>query len=178
MQAGSTNIENRTRDSRRHGCPFCPGQDRPPGSPVRAFRGGLSTDCAQCLGRNTGQPARGGLFAQKVFDLISQGKLEVIALTDRERESARGVPNHFGAGERDSVMVAQKRGAFLLSNESRVGDFCREKEIGHASLPSILCSCRLNCILDLPELRQIDADLGTKDRMKFNEGTLEAIFSD
>ena len=142
----------------------------------------FEVDCLQIVPRVLGEIQvnlqEGRLFAQKVLDLIAQGKLEVMALTEQERGSGGGIPNPFGAGERYSVMVAQERGALLLTNESRVGHFCREKGIGHASLPSILRSCRLNGILDFPELRQLMADLGTKDRMKFSDGTLEAIFGD
>ena len=139
-------------------------------------------DCLQIVPRVLGEIQvnlqEGRLFAQKVLDLISQGKLEVVVLTNGERESGESIPNRFGAGERDSVRVAQERGALLLTNESRVGHFCREKGIEYASLPSILRSCRLNGILDISELHHTIAELGTKDRMKFSEGTLEAIFGD
>jgi predicted nucleic acid-binding protein len=121
---------------------------------------------------------RGRAFAQKVLDLIPQGRLEVLILTVEEQEYRQRVPDNFGPGERDSVAVAQARGALLLTNESRVGHFCREKRIRYFTLPSILQSLRVEGILKIQEVRQIVADLEAKDRMKFRQETLKAIFAD
>ena len=115
-------------------------------------------------------------FAQKILDLIANGQLEVVDLPERATVSKHIVPNNFGIGERDSVLIAQENNALLLSNESRVEHFCREKGIAYASLSSILRSLRINRFLSIDELRQVVADLETKDRMKFNIQTIETIF--
>lgn len=65
----------------------------------------FEVDCLQIvpsvLGEIQVNLQEGRLFAQKVLDLISQGKLEVVVLTDGERDPGKSLPNRFGAGERD-----------------------------------------------------------------------------
>lgn len=144
----------------------------------KLFRVGRLHVVPSVLGEIQVNLQRGRGFAQQVLDLIPQGRLEVLTLTEEEREYRQLVPNNFGPGERDSVAVAQIRGALLLTNESRVGHFCREKRIEYLTLPSILRALWVESILKTQEVRQIIVDLEVKDRMKFRRDTLEAIFAD
>ena len=117
-------------------------------------------------------------YAQEVFATIASGQIQVVSLTQQEATFGATLPSTLGAGERESIAVAQKRGGTVLSNESRVVHVCQQSNIPCVRLPDILRALWAESVVSRQEVYTIIADLQVKDRMLFKQATLDAIFAD
>jgi predicted nucleic acid-binding protein len=97
-------------------------------------------------------------YAQEVFATIASGQIQVVSLTQQEATFGATLPSTLGAGERESIAVAQKRGGTVLSNESRVVHVCQQSNIPCVRLPDILRALWAESVVSRQEVSTIIAD--------------------
>ena len=110
--------------------------------------------------------------------LLVLWQLHVITLTQSEVTFQSTLPPTLGAGERESIAVAKERDGTVLSNESRVAHYCRQYQIQCIRLPDILRALWVEGVISKPDVQSIVDDLWTKDRMRFKQSVLDAIFAE
>ena len=117
-------------------------------------------------------------YAADVFALIAADQVQLVYLTQEEARLRDTLPATLGAGERESIAIAQARDGMLLSNESRVAHCCRQHNVSCLRLPDILRALWVEGLMSRQEVQDIIHDLQSKDRMQFKQATLEAILAD
>jgi predicted nucleic acid-binding protein len=121
--------------------------------------------------------ALGRSYATEILSSISSAQIEVIGLSQEETVFCDTLPSSLGVGERESIAIARERKGTLLSNESRVAHYCRQFQIPCIRLPGILRAFWIEGITSKDEVQLIVVDLQRKDKMKFKQSTLAAIFA-
>ncbi|MEE8303686.1 MAG: hypothetical protein V3S24_14765 [Candidatus Tectomicrobia bacterium] len=104
--------------------------------------------------------------------------MQVVSLTLEETTFRNALPDTLGAGERESIAVANARQATVISNESRVAHYCHQWRIPCVRLPDILRALWTEGVVSKHEVQTIIEDLQVKDRMQFTQETLDAIFDE
>jgi len=117
-------------------------------------------------------------YAINLFAILSAGRLRVLYLTPVEAEFCDALPLTLGSGERETIAVAKARNGLVLSNESRVAHICREHQIDCLRLPEILRSLWVENVVSKEQVEEIVRELAIKDRMRFKQSTVDAIFAD
>lgn len=122
--------------------------------------------------------SQGYAYYSALVEELNQGKLSLITLTDAERRLAEQLPLTLGAGERESLAVAQKRSAVLLSNERRVLHYAVQQGVQCYRIPTVLRALWQKQIVSKSEVEQLISAIETADRTRFNEATRNAILED
>jgi predicted nucleic acid-binding protein len=118
----------------------------------------------------------GRVYAQAIVAYLESQRLQVAYLTEAEQHFAMTLAVTLGAGERESMAVAYKRGWVLLCNESRVAHFCQEYQVALIDLTTLLRSLWREKVIEQSDVQTIITELSQKDRMGFNAKILNAIF--
>jgi predicted nucleic acid-binding protein len=122
--------------------------------------------------------AMGRQYAEGVFVLIGDSRIQVVSLTPEEITFRDTLPDTLGAGERESIAVAKEREGTVISNESRVAHYCSQLEIPCIRLPDILRALWVESVVSKQEVQIMIGDLQVKDRMQFKQESLDAIFAE
>lgn len=122
--------------------------------------------------------AMGRQYAEEVFVLIGDGRIQVVSLTLEETTFRDMLPDTLGAGEGESIAVAKERKGMVISNESRVAHYCHQLEILCVRLPDILRALWVERVVSKQEVQTMIGNLQVKDRMQFKQETLDAIFAE
>ncbi|GBC95750.1 hypothetical protein HRbin16_01544 [bacterium HR16] len=120
----------------------------------------------------------GHAFAKELTSMVDAGKIRVVHLTAEEKKETYTLPDTLGAGERESIVALRRRSGMLLSNESRVKHYCGQFGITCVRIPDILRALWQEGLVSKEEVMRLISDLKDKDRMRFTERTLQAIFID
>lgn len=120
----------------------------------------------------------GRVFAKELTSMVDAGKIQVIHLTAEEKTETHTLPDTLGAGERESIIALRRRLGILLSNESRVKHYCKQFGITCVRIPDILRALWREGVIPKEGVMRLISDLENKDRMRFTERTLQAIFID
>lgn len=120
----------------------------------------------------------GRQYAIDLFAMLGAGELRLVYLAPHEAVFRDTLPVTLASGERESIAAAKSRSGVVLSNESRVAHTCRENQVVCVRLPEILRALWVEQVATKLEVEEIVRDLGVKDRMRFKQSTLEAVFAD
>lgn len=115
-------------------------------------------------------------FAKEIFSFIEEGNLKISVLTEAESKEKANLPEQFGEGEKEILALCIIRGGVILSNERRVAEFCRAKNIHCHRIPAILRALWELKVCNINEVRTMVDELKAKDRMGFTQKALEEIF--
>ena len=75
------------------------------------------------------------------------------------------LPINFGYGERDSVIIAQRRAMVFVTNERRVINYCRNEKINCLWLEKILRFLWKEHILSKEEVKRAMDEIEEKDKL-------------
>ncbi len=91
-------------------------------------------------------------YAADVFALIAADQVQLVYLTQEEARLRDTLPVTLGAGERESIAIAQAWDGMLLSNESRVAHCYRQRNVSclHEAIKNSLDFGALKVLLKPP----------------------------
>lgn len=118
----------------------------------------------------------GYVALQAAIALIQQGQIALLTPTAQEIFEKDSLPDSFDAGERETLAVAKSRGCQVLTNETRVKNWCNRAGIGYWDLPGILRALWRMNLLTKEQVRELMAQIETKDRVIFKNQ--EQIFQE
>ncbi len=118
--------------------------------------------------------AKGFHFAHEIIELKTQGHIRTHSTTSADQKFMRSLPQTLDAGERESMALCKRLKTILVSNERRVRHHCNANRIACINLAHILRAFWELKILTQTDVRQVIAEIETKDNLKFR--TIESIF--
>lgn len=108
---------------------------------------------------------RGYPYAEGLFHLIGDGKIEVVIPSKEELFHAIDLPEPFGRGELDSLAICKKRKSIFLSNDKKVINYCRREDITCFDLCDILAALWRFKILEKDKARELIKEIEEKDNI-------------
>lgn len=103
--------------------------------------------------------------ADKILNVIKEDKIKLLIPTKEEILLSMELPMNFGYGERDSVIIAQRRGMVFVTNEKKIIKYCQNEKIGCLWLEKILRSLWKENILSKEEVKIIMDEIEAKDNL-------------
>ena len=106
----------------------------------------------------------------KLLERLSDQENKII-VKKTEKITIRG----FGKGESESIELAKKTNALLLTNDQKAVRFAESEGITIMDIPIFLLYCKSKTFLSKEEIRQIIEDLKEKDYYEFNREVKEML---
>lgn len=113
-----------------------------------------------CNGVNDGYSS-----LESVLKIVHNKQIGILPLTEAEVVERTAVPQSFGAGELDSLVICKHRKLLLVTNDKRVTRFCENKGIRYIALNALLRMLWKNSILAKEEVRYLIEEIEKKDRV-------------
>jgi predicted nucleic acid-binding protein len=104
---------------------------------------------------------------EAIVKLIQQGQIDLVAPTAHEVFQKDVLPGSFDAGERETLAVARSRGYAILTNETRVKNWCRRERIEYWDLPGILRALWRTNLQQKAQVQSLIGQIEAKDRIVF-----------
>jgi predicted nucleic acid-binding protein len=120
--------------------------------------------------------SKGYADLQVVVRLVQQEQIDLVVPTAQEVFQKDALPASFDAGERETLAVARSRGYAILTNETRVKNWCKRERIEYWDLPGILRALWRTNLLQKEQLRSLIIQIEAKDRIVFKNPA--AIFQE
>ena len=98
---------------------------------------------------------RGRLAKETLASLAENGQVRIIALTAHEQRQISELPSSFGAREKESLLLATRLSATLLSNDRRVVNYCREQDMSCFDLRAVLRYIWIRRVASQQQVRQL-----------------------
>lgn len=124
---------------------------------------------------NTGVE-KGYSTLQSILDLVTQGRIYLVPLSEEELVAKTSLPRPFDEGEREIGAVAKQRQWPVLTNEKLVKNWCRREGLPCLDLPAFLRSLWRTGIVTKEEVESLIKEIENKDRVIFKNK--EQIFTD
>ncbi len=105
---------------------------------------------------------RGYPYTKKLFHLIDDHKIEIVTPTKDELLHTVDLPESFGRGELDSLAICKRREGIFLSNDKKVINYCKKKDITCFDLCDILAALWKFKILPKEKIKEIIAEIEKK----------------
>lgn len=116
-------------------------------------------------------------YLAEVLQAIAAGKLQIIALSNDEQQSAAKLPAKLGLGEREAIAGTQNRRGRLLSNDKQAIHYCKQHQINAMDLPVLLRLLWKRKILSQTEVRTLIDRMKAVENLQLNQRALALIFS-
>lgn len=120
--------------------------------------------------------SKGYVALQAALELIQSRQIELVVPNAEETLGKSALPSSFDAGERETITVAQARGAKILTNERLVKNWCQQAGIQYWDLPGILRALWRTHLLTKEQVRSLVTQIEEKDRIVFRDQ--EQIFAE
>jgi predicted nucleic acid-binding protein len=82
--------------------------------------------------------AEGYEHLQVLQTAVESHQLEILPLTELETVTGSRLPASLGQGERESIVLAERLAANLLSSDKKVITYCKQHQVRHADLFALL----------------------------------------
>lgn len=115
-------------------------------------------------------------FVKTIFQYIDRDKIATIAMDESEVKEFLKLPDSFGKGERESIVICRTRGYIFVSNEKRVKNYCELNGIDFVDLPTLLRRAWKKNFMDKDEGMDMVEKIEEKDNIVFKDKT--NIFED
>lgn len=122
--------------------------------------------------------SQGYSYFNLLIDELNQQKIVLLALTEAESRLAGQLSLTLGAGERESLAVAQSRSGILLANEKRVMHYANQLGVECYRIPTILRALWQKQIITKSEVEALIEAIERTDRTRFRDTTRRAILED
>lgn len=113
-----------------------------------------------CNGINDGYSSLAGILR-----LVHNREIRILPLTEAEIMAGYSLPQSFGMGETDSLIICKHRGLPLATNDKRVTKFCETEGIRYIALNALLRMLWKNSILDKEAVKGLICEIEKKDRI-------------
>jgi predicted nucleic acid-binding protein len=104
---------------------------------------------------------------QSILDLVKQGRIHLIPLSEEELVAKTSLPRSFDEREREIVAVAKQRQWPVLTNEKLVKNWCQREELPRLDLPAFLRSLWRTGSVTKEEVEVLIKEIENKDRVVF-----------
>ena len=104
---------------------------------------------------------------QSILDLVRQGRVHLIPLSEEELVAKATLPQSFDEGEREIAAVAKQRRWQVLTNEKLVKNWCQRERIPYLDLPAFLRALWRTGLMRKEEVEQLIKEIEEKDRVVF-----------
>ncbi|MEN8220679.1 MAG: hypothetical protein ABFS56_30870 [Pseudomonadota bacterium] len=118
-------------------------------------------------------------YGQKHIELIflQVGDIQVLHLTDAERSLIASLPAKLHAGEREGIVLCQKRAHLFLSNDRRAIRYCQAYDIDALSLEILLRFLWTREIVSLSEVRTLIETMAAVENLTLSQRQRAIIFA-
>lgn len=113
--------------------------------------------------------SKGYVALQTAIELIQHRHIELVVPNAEEILGKSVFPASFDAGERETMAIAQARGAKVLTNERLVKNWCQQVGIQYWDLPGILRALWRTHLLTKEQVRSLVTQIEEKDRIVFRD---------
>ena len=118
--------------------------------------------------------ARGRVMPDELTALRASGQVRIMELSANEQRQSDELPNAFGAGEKESLILAIRLAATLLSNDRRVVNYCRAQGITCFDLRAVLRYIWIRQIASQLQVRQLMRRMTEREGIVFKNA--ERVF--
>lgn len=119
----------------------------------------------------------GKRYLAEVLQLLAAGKLQIISLSNDEKQIAATLPAKLGLGEREAIAAAQSRHGRLLSNDKQAIQYCKQHQINALDLPVLLRLLWKRKLISQTEVRALIDEMKVGENLQLSKKTLAIIFS-
>ncbi|MGM0509515.1 MAG: hypothetical protein ACQESD_00095 [Thermoplasmatota archaeon] len=112
-------------------------------------------------------------FVKTIFGYVEKDRISTVSIDEEEIKDYLKLPDSFGKGERESIVVCENRGYIFVSNETRVKNYCERNEIKYLDLPTLLRRAWKKDFLSKGEVMKMVEKIEEKDNVVFkNKSTI------
>jgi len=102
-------------------------------------------------------------FFNTILGLIDSSKIEVKSI------EINNLSEEFGAGELESIALAQQTNDVLLMNDQSAIKYAEQMDVAVLDVPTFLLYCKKKNILSKKEIQEIITELKIKDYYEFSD---------
>ncbi|MBU0599296.1 hypothetical protein KJ997_00735 [bacterium] len=100
-----------------------------------------------------------------ILKLVHDRQIRVLPLTEAEIMERYSLPQSFGAGELDSLIICKHRELSLVTNDKKVAKFRETEGVRYITLNALLRMLWRNSILSKEEIKDLIGEIQKKDRV-------------
>lgn len=104
-------------------------------------------------------------FLESILETTQNRRLQIVPLTPDEVTAKQNLSLSFGAGDAECIIICQRRGDTLLTNDRRVRNFCIAEGIEVFDLPQLLRALWENGILSKRRVRRLADEMEVAENM-------------
>ncbi|MBC8183142.1 hypothetical protein H8E88_18720 [candidate division KSB1 bacterium] len=104
-------------------------------------------------------------FLEKINHFIESDELKLLSLTADELLSKQYLPDSFGAGDLECIIISQRQSHILLTNDKRMRNYCLSNNIVVYDLPAVLRTMWKNGIISKNRLKNLVCEIEEKDNI-------------
>ncbi len=109
----------------------------------------------------------GAAFLHSVLALVDSGQIHLLTLTFEEARDKTTLPQSFGSGELEGVIICARRSSILLTNDKRVRNYCQEHGIEVYDLVLLLRTLWRKKVVSRKVVQKIVNDIERLERLVF-----------
>lgn len=116
----------------------------------------------------------GAAFLHSVLALVDSGQIHLLSLAPEEAQDKTTLPQSFGPGELEGVVICARRSSIFLTNDKRVRNYCQEHGIEVYDLVLLLRTLWRKGVVSKKRVQKIVSDIERIERIVFKNRS--AIF--
>ncbi len=120
---------------------------------------------------------RGQTYVNLVLRAIAIGDIQILDLSAQEREIIPTLPGKLNLGEREAIILAQSRGAPLLSNDKRAGRYCQQHNVEVVDLSDLLRLLWTRRVISQTHVTQLITRMERVENLSLSQADRAKIFA-
>lgn len=121
--------------------------------------------------------AYGKTHIERIFKAIERGDIQVLPLTETERNLIKSLPRQLHAGEREGIILCQLHNHLFLSNDKRAIRYCQTSGITAVNLEAFLRLVWLNKILSQNQVKALIKQMEVAENLILKPDQQAKIFA-
>jgi predicted nucleic acid-binding protein len=109
----------------------------------------------------------GATFLYSVLALVDSGQIRLLSLTPEEERDKSTLPQSFGPGELEGVVICARRRSIFLTNDKRVRNYCQEHRIEVYDLVLLLRTLWRKGAVSRKKVQKIVSDIERLEKIVF-----------